>query len=60
MTAFYIVLKVSALLVIMILPFFGPKKKSAKGLTGISKLAVNKDGYLEYFINVRTDRHPVQ
>jgi hypothetical protein len=60
MTAFYILLKISALLAILILPFFGPKKKKAKGITGISKLAVNKDGYLEHFIGAPADRHPVQ
>jgi hypothetical protein len=60
MTAFYIVLKVSALLAILILPLFAPKKKKAKDLSGISKLAVNEDGYLEHFINAPADGHPVQ
>lgn len=60
MTAFYIVLKISALLAILILPLFGPKKKKAKAHGGISKLAVNKNGYLEHFNNAPADRHLVQ
>jgi len=60
MTAFYIVLKVSALLAILVLPLFAPEKKKAKGPGGISKLAVNEDGDFEHFINAPADGHPVQ
>jgi hypothetical protein len=60
MTAFYIVLKISALLAILILPLFGPKKKKANGPGGISKFAVNKNGHLEHFNNAPADRHLVQ
>ena len=60
MTAFYIVLKVAALLAIIILPLIGPKKKKAQPETGLSRLAVNEEGYLEYFTANPKDRHPVQ
>jgi hypothetical protein len=59
MTAFYIVLKVSALLAIIVLPLIGPKKKKNPAEKGISRLAVNKNGYLQYFTPNPKDRHPV-
>jgi hypothetical protein len=59
MTAFYIVLKVSALLAIIILPLIGPKKKKIQAEKGISRLAVNEDGYLEYFTANPQDHHPI-
>jgi hypothetical protein len=59
MTIFYIVLEVIALLAIIILPLFGPKKKKVPTQKGISGLAVNEGGYLEHFIANPTDHHPV-
>jgi hypothetical protein len=57
MTSFYIVLKIIALLAVVIIPFCGPKRKKAAPLTGISKLAVNEDGFLENFVDNPEDHH---
>jgi hypothetical protein len=59
MTAFYVVLKVSALLAIIIVPLVSPKKKKAQAEKALSRLAVNEDGYLEYVIAKPKDHHPM-
>jgi hypothetical protein len=59
MTAFYIVLKVNALLAIITLPLIGPKKKKVQAEKALSRLAVNKDGYLEYFTAKTKGHHPM-
>jgi hypothetical protein len=60
MTAFYIVLKISALLLVILLPLFVPQRKKKESLTGISNLAVNEHGYLEKVAEGFTDHHPIQ
>ncbi|MCO5946416.1 hypothetical protein [Mucilaginibacter flavidus] len=60
MTAFYIVLKVSALLAIIILPLFGPKKKKTPLPQGLSDLSVNENGLLEVYTVDNIEHHPVQ
>ena len=57
MTAFYIILKITALLAIIICPFFRPQKKRPQGKGGISGIAVNENGYLEYVVNIQPDHH---
>lgn len=49
MTTIYTVLEVSALLIVIVLPLAGPKKKKeTKGKpVELSDLAVNENGYLE-------------
>jgi hypothetical protein len=49
MTTIYTVLEVSALLIVIILPLAGPKKKKETKTTSVelSDLAVNENGYLE-------------
>lgn len=47
MTIFYIILKVSALLAIIIVPLAGPKKKKTVAVKACSNLSVNERGYLE-------------
>jgi hypothetical protein len=59
MTAFYIILKISALIAIIIIPLVGPKKKKSKSPEGLSAILVNENGCLEYFNNVPSDHHPV-
>jgi hypothetical protein len=44
MTAFYIVLKVGALLAVILIPLIGPKQKNTNSLTATGKLAVNENG----------------
>jgi hypothetical protein len=60
MTAFYIILKITALLTIIICPFLGPKKKKHQGNGGISRFAVNEAGCLEYAVKTRADHHLVK
>ena len=56
MSAIYIILKVSALLAIIIIPLFGPKKRKSPASGGLSNLAVNESGYLETFSG-STEKH---
>jgi hypothetical protein len=60
MTAFYIALKVFALLAIIILPLFGPKKKKTPSPQGLSDLSVNENGFLEVYTADNIEDHPVQ
>jgi hypothetical protein len=59
MVIFYIVLKVSALIAIIVLPLTGPKKKKTAVVKAISNLSVNENGYLEHFAGNSADHHPV-
>jgi hypothetical protein len=59
MTAFYVIIKISALIAIIIIPLIGPKKKKSKSPEGLSAILVNENGSLEYFNNVPSDHHPV-
>lgn len=60
MTAFYIVLKVSVLLAIIIFPLFGPKQKKTPSTQGLSDLSVNENGFLEVYTADNIEYHPVQ
>jgi len=60
MTAFYIVLKVSALLAIIIFPLFGPKQKKTPSPQGLSDLSVNENGFLEAYTADDITHQPVQ
>lgn len=60
MTAFYIVLKVSGLLAIIILPLFGPKKKKTPSPHGLGDLSVNENGFLEVYTTDNIEHYPVQ
>jgi len=60
MTAFYIALKVCALLAIIILPLFGPKKKKTPSPQGLSDLSVNENGFLEAYMVDGIEHRPVQ
>ena len=59
MTAFYIILEISALIAIIIVPLGGPKKKKSKSPAGLSAILVNENGYLEYSGTASADHHPV-
>jgi hypothetical protein len=60
MAAFYIILKITALIALIIVSISGPKKKKASPKTEMSGLAVNADGYLEHFKNSPEYHQPVQ
>jgi len=59
MTAFYIVLKVCALIAIIIIPLVGPKKKKVTPVKTLSNLSVRENGYLEYTASNSLNHHPV-
>jgi len=59
MTAFYIILKIAALLAVIVIPLIGPKKKKAIAVPSFSKLAVNENGYLENFTGEPAHHHHV-
>jgi hypothetical protein len=59
MTAFYIVLKVIALIAIIIIPLVGPKKKKSIPVKTLSNLSVKENGYLEYASIDPLNHHPV-
>ncbi|WP_413667103.1 hypothetical protein ACEN9X_21570 [Mucilaginibacter sp. Mucisp86] len=60
MATFYIILKITALIAVIIVSITGPKKKKALTKKEMSKLAVNADGYLEHFENSPEYHQPVQ
>jgi hypothetical protein len=60
MTAFYIALKVCALLAIIILPLFGPKKKKTPSPQSLGDLSVNENGFLEANTVDNIEHRPVQ
>ncbi|QTE37725.1 hypothetical protein J3L18_01250 [Mucilaginibacter gossypii] len=60
MAAFYIILKVTSLIAVIIVSITGPKKKKASPKTEISGLAVNADGYLEHCKNSPEHHQPVE
>ena len=60
MTAFYIALKVCALLAIIIIPLLGPKKKKTPSPDGLSDLSVNENGFLEVYTADNITHQPVQ
>jgi len=60
MALVYIIFKIVALLAIIIIPLTGPKRKKSTDVAGVSKFAVNEDGYLEHYIDNTVHPHPVQ
>jgi hypothetical protein len=60
MTAFFVVLKVSALLAIIIFPLIGPKKKEPVNPVTLSNIAVNENGFLEQVTTGPANHHHVQ
>jgi hypothetical protein len=62
MTTLYLVLKVSALLLVIVLPLAGPKRKKIKNIAGveISDWAINETGSLERYVKEEPDHHPVK
>ena len=59
MTLFYIILKISALLAIIIIPLIGPKKQKIAVKNTPGGLSVNEKGYLEHFTGQPVDHHSV-
>ncbi|MDB5133754.1 MAG: hypothetical protein JWP37_357 [Mucilaginibacter sp.] len=61
MTTIYLVLKISALLLIIVLPLVGPKKKKNKTIvpTELSEWAIDENGLVNY-IKVEPDHHTVK
>jgi len=59
MTAFYMILKVTTLLAVIVIPLIGPKKKKVITVRSVSKLAVNENGYLENFAEKPVRHHHV-
>jgi hypothetical protein len=62
MTTLYLVLEISALLLVIVLPLAGPKKKKEKKISPIeiSEWAIDENGDLQKFINPEHDHHPVR
>ncbi len=60
MASIYIVLKIVALLAVIVIPLAGPKRKKTAIITGVSKFAVNEEGYLEHYIDKPVQSHSVQ
>jgi len=60
MTAFYMILKVTALLAVIVIPLIGPKRKKAITVRSMSKLVVNESGYLENFTGEPIRNYHVQ
>jgi hypothetical protein len=62
MTTVYLVLEISALLLVIVLPLAGPKKKKSKGIapTELSEWAIDENGNLQSYIKAEPDHHPVR
>jgi hypothetical protein len=62
MTTIYLVLEISALLLAIVLPLAGPKKKKNKKVAPIefSEWAIGEDGSLQKFVKEEHDHHPVR
>ena len=59
MTVFYIILKISGLLAIIIIPLIGPKKQKTAVKNTIGSLSVNEKGHLEHFTGNPVDHQSV-
>ena len=55
-------LKISALLMVIVLPLAGPKKKKNQKIAPveISNWAIDENGYLESLIKPEPEHHPVR
>lgn len=62
MTIVYLVLEISALLMVIVLPLAGPKKKKTKKVAPveISDWAIDENGCLQNFVKAEPDHHPVR
>jgi hypothetical protein len=62
MTTVYLVLEISALLLVIVLPLAGPKKKKENKVapTELSKWAIDANGDLQSYTKVEPDHHPVR
>jgi hypothetical protein len=62
MTTLYLVLEVSALLLVIVLPLAGPKKKkiTKTAPAEISEWAIDENGDLQHFVKEEPDHHPVR
>lgn len=62
MNTVYMVLEISALLLVIVLPLAGPKKKKENKVapTELSKWAIDENGDLQSYIKVEPDHHPVR
>ncbi|NHA05089.1 hypothetical protein G7092_14870 [Mucilaginibacter sp. HC2] len=60
MAPIYIILRIVALLAVIIIPLASPKRKKTAIATGLSKFAVNEEGYLEHYIDNPMQPHSVQ
>ena len=62
MTTLYLVLEVSALLLVIVLPLAGPKKKKIKKIAPIeiSEWAIDENGSLEHYVKEEPDHHHVK
>jgi len=60
MASIYIILKIVTLLSVIIITLAGPKRKKPATTTGVSKYAVNEEGYLEHYTSNSVHPHPVQ
>ena len=62
MTTIYLVLEISALLLVIVLPLAGPKKKKNNKIapTELSEWAIDKDGSLQKFVKEEHAQHSVR
>ena len=62
MTTIYLVLEISALLLVIVLPLAGPKKKKNNKIAPIeiSEWAIDEDGSLQKFVKEEQAHHPVK
>jgi len=62
MATIYLILEISALLLVIVLPLAGPKKKKNKGLAPIefSEWAIDENGDLQSFVRSEPDHHSVR
>ena len=62
MTTLYLVLEISALLLVIVLPLSGPKKKKNKTTSPaeISEWAIDEDGNLQKYVKAEPDHHHVR
>ncbi|HTE02251.1 MAG TPA: hypothetical protein VK668_23340 [Mucilaginibacter sp.] len=60
MVTIYIALKIGALLLAMLLPVVGPRKRKSGKLIELSDWAVNEKGELIDLTNIEPDHHPIK
>jgi hypothetical protein len=62
MTTIYLVLEISALLLVIVLPLAGPKKKKTQkvALVEISNWAIDENGGLQNFVKAEPHHHPAK